>query len=112
MKAVALFALLAPVSANAHYVFNRLIVNLASIGGKYAYLRKNSNAYNSSFPSELMKWNGLRCNKGAKAGNTATYTVKAGDNWVSRSSTKSSPSISKCCSPTHDKDTDLTWLGF
>ncbi|KAH9882607.1 hypothetical protein J1614_000843 [Plenodomus biglobosus] len=79
MKAVALFALLAPFGANAHYIFNRLIVNAASIGGEYAYVRKNSNSYNPSFPSELMNSNDLRCNKGAKASNTATYTVKAGD---------------------------------
>jgi hypothetical protein len=79
VKAVALFALLAPLGANAHYIFNRLIVNGASIGGEYAYTRKNSNSYNPAFPSELMNSNDLRCNKGATAGNTATYTVKAGD---------------------------------
>lgn len=79
MKAVTLFALLAPLGANAHYIFNRLIVNGASIGGEYAYTRKNSNSYNPAFPSELMNSNDLRCNKGATAGNTATYTVKAGD---------------------------------
>jgi hypothetical protein len=78
MKAVALCALLAPL-ANAHYIFNRLIVNGANIGGEYAYVRKNSNTYMPSFPSELMNSNDLRCNKGATAGNTATYTVKAGD---------------------------------
>lgn len=46
---------------------------------RYAYTRKNSNSYNPSFPSELMNSNDLRCNKGATAGSTATYTVKAGD---------------------------------
>jgi hypothetical protein len=79
VKAIALFALLAPLGANAHYIFNRLIVNGQSIGGEYAYVRKNSNSYNPSIPSELMNSNDLRCNKGATAGNTATYTVKAGD---------------------------------
>ncbi|KAF2024284.1 hypothetical protein EK21DRAFT_104770 [Setomelanomma holmii] len=79
VKAVGLFALLVPLGANAHYIFNRLIVNGASIGGEYAYVRKNSISYNPSIPSELMNSNDLRCNKGATAGNTATYTVKAGD---------------------------------
>ncbi|PSN75353.1 hypothetical protein BS50DRAFT_481448 [Corynespora cassiicola Philippines] len=78
MKAVAVLALLAPLT-EAHYIFNRLIVNGASIGGEYAYVRKNSNSYNPAFPNELMNSNDLRCNKGATAGNTATYTVKAGD---------------------------------
>ncbi|KAK3203696.1 hypothetical protein GRF29_106g353928 [Pseudopithomyces chartarum] len=81
MKAFAVTALLAAAAplAQAHYIFNRLIVNGASIGGEYAYTRKNSNSYNPSFPSELMNSNDLRCNKGATAGSTATYTVKAGD---------------------------------
>ncbi|KAH7135300.1 glycoside hydrolase [Dendryphion nanum] len=78
MKAFALVALLAPLT-EAHYIFNRLIVNGANIGGEYAYTRKNSNTYMPSFPSELMNSPDLRCNKGAKAGSTATYTVKAGD---------------------------------
>jgi len=79
MKAAAFFALVAPLGANAHYIFNRLIVNGASIGGEYAYTRKNSNAYNPVITSEIVNSNDLRCNKGATAGNTATYTVKAGD---------------------------------
>lgn len=79
MKATTILTLLAPFGANAHYIFNRLIVNGASIGGEYAYTRKNSNSYNPSIPSELMDSTDLRCNKGAKAGGTATYTVKAGD---------------------------------
>jgi hypothetical protein len=54
---------LAPV-AQAHYIFNRLIVNGASIGGEYAYTRKNSNSYMPSIPSEIMTTNDLRCNKG------------------------------------------------
>ncbi|KAF2279855.1 uncharacterized protein EI97DRAFT_104181 [Westerdykella ornata] len=78
MKAVLLAALLAPLT-EAHYIFNRLIVNGQSIGGEYAYVRKNSNSYNPSFPSELMNSPDLRCNKGARPGNTPTYTVKAGD---------------------------------
>ncbi|KAF2447733.1 lytic polysaccharide monooxygenase [Karstenula rhodostoma CBS 690.94] len=78
---VAVFALLAASAplAQAHYIFNRLIVNGASIGGEYAYTRKNSNSYNPAYTNELMNSNDLRCNKGATAGNTATYTVKAGD---------------------------------
>ncbi|KAF2021369.1 lytic polysaccharide monooxygenase [Aaosphaeria arxii CBS 175.79] len=79
MKAFAVIALLAPALTEAHYIFNRLIVNGASIGGEYAYTRKNSNSYNPAFPSELMNSNDLRCNKGAKTGGTATYSVKAGD---------------------------------
>jgi hypothetical protein len=78
MKAFYLAALLAPLT-EAHYIFNRLIVNGANIGGEYAYVRKNSNSYNPAFPSELMNSNDLRCNKGAKAGGVPTYTVKAGD---------------------------------
>lgn len=74
----ALLAASAPL-AQAHYIFNRLIVNGASIGGEYAYTRKNSNSYNPSITDELMNSNDLRCNKGATAGSTATYTVKAGD---------------------------------
>jgi hypothetical protein len=73
----AAFAALTPL-AQAHYIFNRLIVNGASIGGEYAYTRKNSNSYNPSIPSELMNSNDLRCNKGATSP-SATYTVKAGD---------------------------------
>jgi hypothetical protein len=78
MKAFYFAALLAPLT-EAHYIFNRLIVNGANVGGEYAYTRKNSNTYMPSFPSELMNSNDLRCNKGAKAGGTPTYTVKAGD---------------------------------
>ncbi|KAF2800374.1 lytic polysaccharide monooxygenase [Melanomma pulvis-pyrius CBS 109.77] len=78
MKSIRLLALLAPLT-QAHYIFNRLIVNGASIGGEYAYTRKNSNSYMPAFTNELMTSNDLRCNKGAKTGGTATYTVKAGD---------------------------------
>jgi hypothetical protein len=78
MKSLSLLFLLSPLT-QAHYIFNRLIVNGASIGGEYAYTRKNSNSYNPAFTSELMNSNDLRCNKGAKTGGTATYTVKAGD---------------------------------
>jgi hypothetical protein len=79
MKPVALFALLAPLGANAHYIFNRLIVNGAAIGGDYAYTRKNTNSYMPSFPNEVINSPDLRCNKGAKAGGVPTYNVKAGD---------------------------------
>ncbi|KAG9193433.1 hypothetical protein G6011_03468 [Alternaria panax] len=54
MKAVALFALLAPLGANAHHIFNRLIVNGAAVGGNYAYTRKNTNSYMPSFPQEML----------------------------------------------------------
>lgn len=79
MKPVALFALLAPLGANAHYIFNRLIVNGAAVGGDYAYTRKNTNSYMPSFPNEVINSPDLRCNKGAKAGGVPTYNVKAGD---------------------------------
>ncbi|KAF2260635.1 hypothetical protein CC78DRAFT_610026, partial [Lojkania enalia] len=79
MKSFTLVALLAPLATEAHYIFNRLIVNGASIGGEYAYTRRNSNSYFPAFPNELMNSPDLRCNKGAKPGSTATYTVKAGD---------------------------------
>jgi hypothetical protein len=75
---ILLAALLAPLT-EAHYIFNRLIVNGASVGGEYAYTRRNSNSYNPAFTDELMNSNDLRCNKGAQPGSTATYTVKAGD---------------------------------
>ncbi|KAF2743548.1 lytic polysaccharide monooxygenase [Sporormia fimetaria CBS 119925] len=79
MKAALLTALLAPLSANAHYIFNRLIVNGQSIGGEYAYVRKNTNSYNPAFPNEIINNENLRCNVGARAGNVPTYTVRAGD---------------------------------
>ena len=80
MKAISLVALLAaPLVTEAHYIFNRLIVNGKSIGGEYAYVRKNSNSYNPAFTNDIVNSNDLRCNKGAKPGGTATYTVQAGD---------------------------------
>jgi len=78
MKTGAFLALLAPMAANAHYIMNQLIVDGQAIGGDYAYARKNSNSYMPSFPNEVINSPDLRCNKGAVAGNTATYTVKAG----------------------------------
>ncbi|KAF2731882.1 hypothetical protein EJ04DRAFT_609684 [Polyplosphaeria fusca] len=78
MKSLLLVALTAPL-ASAHYIFNRLIVNGASIGGEYAYVRKNSNSYNPAFTADIVPSTELRCNKGAKAGSVPTYTVKAGD---------------------------------
>jgi hypothetical protein len=77
MKSLLLVAALAAV-ADAHYIFNILIVNGKTIGGEYAYFRRNSNSYNPAFP-DIVETNDLRCNKGAKSGNTATYDVKAGD---------------------------------
>jgi hypothetical protein len=77
-SAFTLLAAIAPLS-QAHYIFNRLIVNGASIGGEYAYTRKNSNTYMPTYTDEIVGSEDLRCNRGARAGSTATYTVKAGD---------------------------------
>ncbi|ORY03311.1 glycoside hydrolase [Clohesyomyces aquaticus] len=80
MKCAALVALLAASPlASAHYIFNILIVNGQTMGGEYAYVRKNSNSYNPVITSEIVNSNELRCNKGAKPGSVPTYTVKAGD---------------------------------
>lgn len=79
MKTHSLLALLAASLVEGHYIFNRLIVNGKSIGGEYAYFRKNSNTYMPSFTDEVVNSPDMRCNKGAKPGNTATYTVAAGD---------------------------------
>ncbi|KAF2180596.1 lytic polysaccharide monooxygenase [Zopfia rhizophila CBS 207.26] len=79
MKSLSLIALLAAPLAEAHYIFNRLIVNGKSIGGEYDYVRKNSNSYNPAFTNDIVNSNELRCNKGAKPGSTKTYTVQAGD---------------------------------
>jgi hypothetical protein len=78
VNAFALLALVAPLGAQAHFIFNRLIVDGKAIGGDYAYTRKNSNGFQPSFAADIVNSNALRCNKGAVAGNTATYTVKAG----------------------------------
>ncbi|KAK1762610.1 family 61 putative glycoside hydrolase [Phialemonium atrogriseum] len=77
MKSVLLVAALSAL-AEAHYIFNILIVNGKTIGGEYDYVRRNSNSYNPAFP-DIVQSNELRCNRGAKAGNTPTYDVKAGD---------------------------------
>ncbi|PVH79145.1 lytic polysaccharide monooxygenase [Cadophora sp. DSE1049] len=81
MNLLSILALVAASSiVEGHYIFNRLIVNGKSIGGEYAYTRKNSNSYNPAFPSELLASPDLRCNKGAKAGSVSKpYTVAAGD---------------------------------
>ncbi|KAK8099474.1 uncharacterized protein PG998_012715 [Apiospora kogelbergensis] len=70
---------LAFATAQAHYIFSELIVNGVAQGGDYAYIRKNSNTYMPSFTSEVVNSPDLRCNKGATAGSTKTYNVKAGD---------------------------------
>jgi hypothetical protein len=75
---LAVLALLAS-ATEGHYIFNRLIVNGKSLGGEYAYTRKNSNTYMPSFTNEVVNSNDMRCNKGAKPGSTKTYTVEAGD---------------------------------
>jgi hypothetical protein len=77
MKSLLAAAVLAAL-VDAHYIFNILIVNGKTIGGEYAYVRRNSNSYNPAFP-DIVTTDELRCNKGAKAGNTATYEVNAGD---------------------------------
>ncbi|KAK6857080.1 hypothetical protein PG995_007267 [Apiospora arundinis] len=66
-------------AVHAHYIFSELIVNGVAQGGDYAYIRKNSNTYMPSFTSEVVNSPDLRCNKGATAGSTKTYSVKAGD---------------------------------
>ena len=79
MKSLALLALGAASLADAHYIFNILIVNGKRIGGEYDYFRRNSNSYNPAFP-DIVATNDLRCNKGAKPGGaTKTYNVTAGD---------------------------------
>ncbi|KAK4148415.1 putative endo-beta-1,4-glucanase D [Chaetomidium leptoderma] len=65
-------------TADAHYIFNILFVNGQRQGGEYSYVRRNSNSYNPAFP-DIVNSNDLRCNVGAKPGNTQTFTVKAGD---------------------------------
>ena len=79
MKSISLLALVAPAVVQAHYIFNILIVNGQTIGGEYAYARRNSNSYNPAFTNDIVNSNDLRCNVGARPGNTATYTVNAGD---------------------------------
>ncbi|KAI4943098.1 hypothetical protein J4E86_010045 [Alternaria arbusti] len=79
MKASIILSLLAPLTVDAHYIFNRLMVNNQAIGGDYAYTRKNTNSYMPSFTADIVNSPDLRCNKGAKAGGVPTYTVKAGD---------------------------------
>lgn len=65
-------------TADAHYIFNILYVNGQRQGGEYTYVRRNSNSYNPAFP-DIVSTNDLRCNVGARPGNTQTYNVKAGD---------------------------------
>lgn len=78
MKSLLLVAALAA-AAEAHYIFNILIVNGQRIGGEYTYVRRNTNSYNPAFP-DIVNSNDLRCNVGAKpGGNVQTYEVKAGD---------------------------------
>ena len=66
-------------STSAHYIFNILIVNGKQIGGEYDYTRRNSNQWNPAFPDDIIESSDLRCNHGAKPGNTKTYDVNAGD---------------------------------
>lgn len=80
MKPLALLSAAAALAtgANGHYIFNILVVNGRQIGGEYAYTRRNSNQYNPAFP-DIVDSDNLRCNVGARPGNTATYDVNAGD---------------------------------
>ncbi|KAG9232263.1 glycoside hydrolase [Amylocarpus encephaloides] len=78
-KNLSFLAILIAPLVEGHYIFNRLIVNGKSIGGEYSYTRRNSNSYFPAFTNDVVNSNDMRCNKGAKAGNTATYTVEAGD---------------------------------
>ncbi|GAB1321097.1 Cellulose-growth-specific protein [Madurella fahalii] len=78
MKSLFVVAALAA-AAEAHYIFNILIVNGQRIGGEYTYVRRNSNSYNPAFP-DIVNSNDLRCNVGARpGGNIQTYEVNAGD---------------------------------
>jgi len=74
---VALLA--APLAANAHYIFSRLIVNGEAIGGDYAHVRQNTNSYMPSFTDDIINSEDLRCNAGAGGVATETYDVVAGD---------------------------------
>src|SRR6185436_8051369 len=80
MKSLSLLALVALPLTNAHYIFDILYVNGKAITGRdYDYVRKNTNSYMPSFTDEVVNSNDARCNKGAKAGSTQTYSVNAGD---------------------------------
>src|ERR1700754_4812709 len=78
LSQLSILALLAPL-ASSHYIFSQLVVNGKAVGSDYTYIRKNSNNYQPSFPSEVINSPDLRCNKGATAGSTQTYSVAAGD---------------------------------
>lgn len=65
-------------SVGAHYIFNILVVNDQAVGGEYDYFRRNTNSYNPAFP-DIVTTEDLRCNVGARAGNTETYEVNTGD---------------------------------
>ena len=79
MKSSLLLAAAMSAVADAHYIFNILMVNGKQIGGEYDYVRRNSNSYNPAFP-DIVSTNDLRCNVGAKpGGKTKTYEVNAGD---------------------------------
>ncbi|KAL2122257.1 hypothetical protein VTJ04DRAFT_2712 [Mycothermus thermophilus] len=65
-------------TADAHYIFNILYVNGQRMGGEYTYVRRNSNSYFPVFP-DILNSNDMRCNVGARPGNTQTATVRAGD---------------------------------
>ncbi|KAL2269661.1 hypothetical protein VTJ83DRAFT_1845 [Remersonia thermophila] len=80
MKLLATLATLAATlaTADAHYIFNILYVNGQRLGGEYTYVRRNSNSYFPVFP-DILNSPDLRCNVGARPGNTQTATVRAGD---------------------------------
>lgn len=75
-----LLATLLAGTANAHYIFNIVIVNGQTQGGEYAYVRRNSNQWNPVFPDQIIDSPDLRCNVGAKpSAQTGTLDVTAGD---------------------------------
>lgn len=80
MKTGSFLSLLAaPLAVDAHYIFNLVTNKGQTVGGEYAYARKNTNSYQPSYAKDIVNSPDLRCNQGAKPGNTGTYTVKAGD---------------------------------
>ena len=72
-------ALLAAPMVHGHYIFSQLMVNGATVGGDYDYIRKNDNTYMPSFTNDVVNSENLRCNSGALNSPAKTADVKAGD---------------------------------
>ena len=72
-------ALLAAPMVHGHYIFSQLMVNGATVGGDYDYIRKNDNTYMPSFTADVINSENLRCNSGALNSPAKTADVKAGD---------------------------------